>query len=56
MQRLVKFNFRIDVTPSGLEKYMSFNNNKLIFIDNFNFLSSLLDSLVKIWVKMILSI
>ena len=32
----------------GLEKYMSFsNNNKLRFIDSFQFLSSSLDSLVK---------
>ena len=45
--------------PNVLEKYMNFNiNNKLVFFDNFQFLSSLLDSLVKrlgrngfIWVK-----
>ena len=34
--------------PSGLEKYMSFNfNNKLAFIDSFQFLSTSVDSLVK---------
>ena len=38
--------------PNGLVKYMSFNiNNKLIFIDSFQFLSSSLDSLVKNLVK-----
>ena len=45
---LGKFNFKINIIPNGLEKYMSFNiNNKLAFIDRFKFLSSLLDSLVK---------
>ena len=34
--------------PNALEKYMSFNfNNKLIFIDSFQFSSSSLDSLIK---------
>ena len=34
--------------PNGLAKYMSFTiNNKLSFIDSFQFLSSSLDSLVK---------
>ena len=48
MQELSKFNFKINVVPNGLEKYMSFSiNNKLIFIDSFQFLSSSLDSLVK---------
>ena len=48
MQELSKFNLKINVTPNGLEKYMSFSvNNKLIFIDSFQFLSSSLDSLVK---------
>ena len=48
MQELGKFNLKINVTPNGLEKYMSFTiNNKLRFIDIFQFLSSLLDSLVK---------
>ena len=42
MQELGKFNFKINVIPNGLEKYMSINvNNKLIFIDSFQFLSSL---------------
>ena len=44
MQALGKFNFKANVIPNGLEKCMSFSiNNKLIFIDNFQFLSSLLD-------------
>ena len=47
MQELDKFNLKINVIPNGLEKYMSFNiNNKLVFIDSFQFLSSSLDSLV----------
>ena len=48
MQKLDKFNLKINVIASGLEKYMSFSiNNKLSFIDSFQFLSSSLDSLVK---------
>ena len=48
MQELGKFNFKINVIADGLEKYMNFNiNNKLMFIDSFQFLSSLLDGLVK---------
>ena len=48
MQELGKFNFKINVIPNGFEKYMSFNiNNRLAFIDNFQPLSSSLDSLVK---------
>ena len=48
MQELAKFNLKISVISNGLEKYMSFTiNNKLRFIDSFQFLSSSLDSLVK---------
>ena len=48
MQELDKFNLKINVIPNGLEKYMSFTiNNKLSFIESFQFLSSSLDSLVK---------
>ena len=48
MQELGKFDLKINVTPNGLGKYMSFNiNNKSIFIDRFQFLSSPLDSFVK---------
>ena len=48
MLKLGKFNLKINVTPNGLEMYMSFSiNNKLRFIDSFQFLSSSLDSLVK---------
>ena len=39
---------KINVIPNGLEKYINFTiNNKLTFNDNFQFLSSSLDSLVK---------
>ena len=60
MQELGKFNFKINVITNGLEKYISFTIiNKLSFIENIQFLSSSLDSLVKnlnkdylnIWVK-----
>ena len=48
MHELGKLNLKISVAPNGLEKYMSRTiNNKLSFIDNFQFLSSSLDSLVK---------
>ena len=43
-----KFSFKINIIPNVLEKYMTFSiNNKLSFIENFQFLSSSLDSLVK---------
>ena len=49
MQELGKFNFKISVILNELEKYMNFTiNNKLSFIDSFQFLSSSFDSLVKI--------
>ena len=48
MQELGKFNFKINVIPNVLEKYMSFSpDNKLFFIDSFKILSTLLNSLVK---------
>ena len=48
MQKLGKFSFKINVILYGLEKYMSFTiNNKLCFIDSFQFLSSSLHSFVK---------
>ena len=48
MQELGKFNLKINVITNGLEKQRSFTiNNKLSFIDSFQFLSSSLDSLVK---------
>ena len=48
MQKLGKFNLKVNVIPNRLEKYMSFNiNSKLSFIESFQFLSSSLDSLVK---------
>ena len=48
MQELGKLNLKINVIPNGLEKYMSLSiNNKLSFIDSFQFLSFSLDSLIK---------
>ena len=47
MQKLCKFDFKRNVIPNGLQKYLSFNINKLIFIDSFQFLRSSLDSLVR---------
>ena len=48
MPELGKSNLKISVTPNELEKYMSFIiNNKLRFINSFQFLRSSLDSLVK---------
>ena len=44
MQELCKIDFKINVIPNGLEKYMNFNiNNKLIFIGRLQFLSSSLE-------------
>ena len=48
MQKLGKFNLKTTVIPYGLEKYMSFTiNNKLRFIDSFQFPKSSLNSLVE---------
>ena len=48
MQEIAKFNLKISVKPNGLKTCMSFTiNNKLSFIDSFQFLNSSLDSLVK---------
>ena len=48
MPELGKFDLRINVMPNKLENCMSYSiNNKLGFIDSFQFLSSSLDSLVK---------
>ena len=48
MEELGKFNLKINVSPNGLEKYLSFSiKNKLSFINSFQFLSSSLNSLVK---------
>ena len=48
MQELGKFNLKLNVRPNELGKYMSFGiNSKLSLIDNFQFLSFSLGSLVK---------
>ena len=48
MQKLGKFNLKIKVISNGLENYVAFTiNNKLTFIDSFQFLSSSLNSLAK---------
>ena len=57
MQELGKFNFKINVIPNELQKYMKFNiNNELSLIDLFQYLSFSLDSLIKGLVRMTLSI
>ena len=48
MQELFKFNIKINDIPNGFEKYMKISiNNMLSFVDSFQFISSLLVSLVK---------
>ena len=48
MQELGKLSLKRNAIPNGIEKYMSFTiNNKLNFLDSFQFLSFSLDSLVK---------
>ena len=47
LQELGKFNLKINVVVSGLERYISFTINKLLFITSFQFQSSSLDGLVK---------
>ena len=48
MQKLDKFNLKINVIPKELQKYLNFTiNKKLSFIGTFQFLSSSLDSFVK---------
>ena len=52
MLELGKFKLKMNVIPNELEKYTNFTvNNKLSFIDNFQFLSSSLDNLIKILSK-----
>ena len=48
MRELGKFNLKINDIRNGLEIYVRFSiNNKLSFIDSFQFLSCSLDNLVK---------
>ena len=48
MPELGKLNFKINIIPNGLEKYIGFHiNNKLIFNASFQFLSSSFESLVR---------
>ena len=48
MQELGKIGFKINIIPNELEKCISFSiNNKLAFIDSFQFLNSSLDTLIK---------
>ena len=42
-----KFNCKISVIPNGLEKYMSFTLNNIVFIDSMLFMKSSPDKLVK---------
>ena len=57
MAKLGKLDFKIKFISNESEEHTSFNiNNNLIFFDRFQFLSSSLDSLLKIGVNMVLSI
>ena len=48
MQELGRFSVKMYPIPNGSEKYMSFSiNNKLSFVDGFQFLNSSLNSLIK---------
>ena len=48
MQELGKFDFKLNVIPNRLEKYLSFSvDNKFAFIDSFHFLISSLDTSVQ---------
>ena len=48
MQKIGKFDAKVNVIPNELEKYMAFTiNNNLVFIDSMQFMNSSLDSLVK---------
>ena len=48
MQEIGRFDVKINVKPSGLEKYMAFTIGKnLVFIDSMQFMNSSLDTLVK---------
>ena len=48
MQEIGKFNSKINVIPNELKKCRSFSiNNKLTFIDSFQFQTYSLDTLVK---------
>ena len=47
MQKLGKFDFKINVIQNGIDEYVRFClYNSLVFIDSFQFLSSLLYSIV----------
>ena len=50
MQELGKLDFKINIIPNGLEKYMNIIN-KLTFIDSFQFLSSWLHILTQNFAK-----
>ena len=48
IKEISKFDVKVSVIPTGLEKYMAFTiNTNLVFIDSMQFMNSSLDSLVK---------
>ena len=48
MQEINKFDVKITVIPNGLEKYMAFTTNKILFfIGSMQFMNSSLNKLVK---------
>ena len=53
MQKIGKFDVKVNVIPNGLEKYMAFTiNNNLLFIDIMQFMNYSLDTLVRNLSKM----
>ena len=48
MQEIGKFDVKVSGIPkNGLDKYIAFTINNLVFIDSMQFMSSILDSLIK---------
>ena len=47
-KELSKFDCRVSVIPNGLEKYMSFSLNNLVFIDSMLFINSSRDKWLKV--------
>ena len=57
MQKIGKFDVKVNVIPNGLEKCMAFTINKnLAFIDSMQFMNFSLDAMVKNLSEMIVNI
>ena len=48
MQEIGKFDVKVIVIPSGLEKYMAFAINNMFFIDSMQFMNLSLDAWLSI--------